>query len=312
MTRRDVASVLAVRSNPREAPVPGPHLTTLATALLLVACLGGCGGDDSAEAPGSTPSETATEPEASGPAEGEVRTGDPTLTADPGTAWAEVDGSRLEYSSAGSINHVCDLAEDRAQVNFQTADGRDLLLQLTRQEDAWLGRLTFQPGGGENLQYSADLPAGASPMILGEDSLSFEGTVSRIEEFDVAGATEVAASVAVSCAPTGDEPNAVVDGTTYLFPTSGAQSVTCVVADDAVDVRVNRLAVDELQLEVSALLDGEQWVGAVVVYAPEGTFTSPVPADGSGLEISGSTVEYTGTFTGGEADVSGTVSVTCP
>ena len=51
----------------------------------------------------------------------------------------------------------------------------------------------------------------------------------------------------------------------YSFPVTGAQSVTCTVADDAVEVRINRLAIDGLQLEIQATSDGGQWLG---IYQP--------------------------------------------
>lgn len=293
------------------------HATTFVSALAVGVALSGCGGggaddgaDDGAPADPGAVAEAPQENEAAGV----VELGEPSLTADPGTAWAEVDGERFTYESAGSLAFACDIGPDRVQVNFQTSEGRDLLLQAVRQGDAWTGQLTFQPGGGQNLQYSASLPAAADPLVIGEEALGFEGTATRIEDFDAAGADEVEAAVAVNCAlAAGEQPSAVVDGTTYTFSPSGAQSFDCSVTAENLEVRINRLARDGLQLEVSARQEGDQWVGAVVVITPEATFTSTLPPDGSGLTVGGASVDYEGTFTGGPGgDVAGTVSVTCP
>lgn len=294
----------------------GRQLTALVAAPLIGLGMAGCGGDAAPDEP-SLP-EAAEEAAGAEPAGGggQVTLGTPTLTAEPGAAWAEVDGSRLEYTAAGSVNYVCDIGPDRIQVNFQTNEGQNLLLQAALQGGAWVGQLTFAPAGGESVQYSAGLPDGADPMVIGEDALSFEGTVSKVVDYDLANATDTRASVAINCAAaaaSGEEASAEIDGTTYTFPASGAQSFDCTVTDDSLDVRINRLSLDGLQLELSAGRDADAWLGAVVVYAPEGTFTSTLSPDGAGLTIDGSTVDYQGTFTGGPAgDVTGSVSVTCP
>ncbi|MFC6287428.1 hypothetical protein ACFP3Q_12035 [Nocardioides sp. GCM10027113] len=292
------------------------HRTAVVSGLVVGLCLTGCGGGDGTGDTGATADggET-TASEESPPADqaaGDVREGEPTLTADPATAWADVDDGRLDYEAAGSVSHVCDIGPDRIQVGFQTAEGQDLLLQVVRQGDSWTGRLAFQQGGGANLQYSATLPADAAPLVIGEDSLSFEGTVSRVEDFDAAGATRVPAAVAVSCALPGGVPTATVGGTTYSFAPGGAQSFDCSVTDDAIEVRVNRLAVDGLQLELSARREGGDWVGAAVVTTPDATFTSTLPPDGTGLSLDGTAVDYEGTFSSEDEEQPGTVSVTCP
>lgn len=293
------------------------HRTAAISGLVVGLCLAGCGGGDDtdrtdgvgADGGGTTTSEESPPTEQG---TGDVREGEPTLTADPATAWAEVDDGRLVYEAAGSLAHVCDIGTDRIQVNFQTAEGQDLLLQAVRQGDSWTGRLAFQQGGGANLQYSATLPADAAPLVIGEDSLSFEGSVSRVEDFDAAGATRVPASVAVNCALPGGVPTATVGGATYSFAPGGAQSFDCTVTEDAIDVRVNRLALDGLQLELSARREGGDWVGAAVVTTPAATFTSTLPPEGTGLTLDGAAVDYEGTFTSDGEEAPGTVSVTCP
>lgn len=289
-------------------------LAALAAATLIGLGMTGCGAGDEPGEP--DPPDTADEAAAADPAAatGEVTIGTPTVTADPGTAWAEVDGMRIDYPSAGSLNYLCDIGPERVQVNVQTNEGRDLLLQASLQGEQWLGQLTFKPGEG-TVQYGASFP-GDARMVIGDGALSVEGTVSKVEDFDLANATDVDATLAVSCAAaegSGEEATAVVDGTTYTFPASGAQSFDCSITPDNLDVRINRLALDGLQLEVSARLEGGSWVGAVVVYTPEATFTSTLTPEGTGLEVDGSSVGFEGTFTGGPAgDVPGTVSATCP
>jgi len=112
--------------------------------------------------------------------------------------------------------------------------------------------------------------------------------------------------------PAGGDPTAEVGGETFVFPTSGAQSVTCDVQPEALEVRVNRLAIDGLQLELQGNFDGERWVGSATVYTNEGNYSSPLPLDGAGLTIDGTSVTYAGTFSSPAGDdVDGTVSVTC-
>ena len=286
------------------------RLSVLLPALALGVAVAGCGGDAPSEgAPGASGDAGAADAAGS---KGVVTLAEPTLTADPGTAWAEVDGGRLTYESAGSLAYVCVIGPERVQVNFQTAEGNDLALQASLQDDRWVGQLTFQPGG-ESLQYGASLPATADPMVIGRNAVSFEGMVTRVEDFDAANATQVEASVAINCELDEDVPTAVVGGATYTFDPRGAQSFDCSVAEQNLDVVINRLASDGLQLAVSARRDGEDWIGAVVVSTPQATYTSTLPADGTGLTIDGSSVDYEGTFTGGASgDVPGTASVTCP
>lgn len=286
-------------------------VSALGVALALSAC-GGDGGDDAAAEPEdpATPAETTP---ADDPGDAGTGTGEPTLTADPGTTWVEVDGERLTYESAGSFAYACDIGPDSLTVNIQTGAGRDLLLQAVRQGDGWAGQLSFQRGGDEQVQYSASIPTNAERFVVGEDALSFEGTVTRIEDFDAANATEIEADLAANCALTGEAPTAVLGGSTYTFSPNGAQRFDCQVSADSLEVRVNRLPVDGTQLEVTAQQDGGEWLGAVSVTTPEGTRISTIPLDGTGLSVDGSSVDYEGTFTGGPGgDVAGTVSVTCP
>ncbi len=290
------------------------RLTALVAAPLIGLGMTSCGGGEARE-PASPGVEAAEEADpAVGGSGGEVTLGTPTVTADPGTAWAEVESTRIDYPSAGSLNYLCDIGPDRVQVNVQTPEGRDLLLRASLQGDRWLGQLTFAPGDG-TVQYSASFP-GDVRMVIGDGALSVEGTVTKVEDFDLANATEADATVAVSCgapADSGEEATAVLDGTTYTFPASGAQSFDCTVAPESLDVRINRLAVDGLQLEISARVEGGSWIGAVVVNAPDATYTSTLTPEGTGLVVDGSTVGFEGTFTGGPAgDVTGTVSASCP
>ncbi len=290
------------------------RLAALVAAPLIGLGMTSCGGGEAAGEPASPGIEAADDADPAPGSDGEVSVGTPAVTADPGTAWAEVDGARIDYPSAGSINYLCDIGPDQVAVNVQTPEGRDLLLQASLQGDGWVGQLSFAPGGG-TLRYGASFP-GDARMVIGDGALSFEGTVTKVEDFDPANATDTDATVAVSCAASdgsGEEATAVVDGTTYSFPASGAQSFDCTVAPETLDVRINRLAVDGLQLEVSARVEGGSWIGAVAVYTPEATYLSTLTPEGAGLVVDGSTVDFEGTFTGGPAgDVTGTVSASCP
>ncbi len=290
-------------------------------ALIIAGCSGGSevaspvngGGGNGVASPvngGGEPEPTTGEPNAGGQGGGTV--GAPTLNADPGFAWAEVDGDRLEYQSSGGVAYECTVADDRVTVNFQTADGHDLLLQGAHQADGWILSLTFQRGG-DGIQYSATSTGGDGTFGVGDGAISYEGKVGRVEDFDVANATKVDARVAVNCASAGGDPTATIGGETYVFALSGAQSVTCEVAPDRVTVRINRLALDGGQLEIDGRQDGGRWIGAVVVYTSGGQFTSPMATDGTGLTIDGSSVEFAGAFKAPDGSMlDGTASATCP
>ncbi len=285
-------------------------------AMLMVLALGSCGGDDDAGSPfdnnaGSDQTATTGAGGSGGSSNenGGGNSGEPSLTADPGRAWAEVEGQRVEYVSAGSIYYFCDIGTSQVNVNYQTPEGHDMSLNATFDGNHWVGSLTVKPGTGKNLQYSAVLPDDADKFVVGETSLSFEGTTSRLENFDLNSARDETMTLAVNCgAAGGSDAMADIGGTTYSFPVSGAQSFDCNVAADNVEVQINRLAIDNLQLEIDARKDGDRWLGSVTVYTAGGSLTSSVPADGEGLVIDGSSVTYEGTF----GDVEGSVSVTCP
>lgn len=302
----------------------GAHRWTVASLVAVAAlALSACGGgddsssDDESGADAVDPAVDASQDgsdvtdASSSSGGGSVVVGDPSPTTEPGTVTVDVGGERLEYAAAGSINVNCTVTDQQVVVNLQTPEGRDFLLQGSPQTGDWFLSMTFAPGG-ENVTYSADSMSGRGTFTIGDNAVSYVGTVDRVVDFDVTNAEAVDAEVAVNCASAGGDPTATVDGETYVFPLSGAQSVTCEVSDTSLEVRVNRLAIDGLQLEVTGSDQGGQWVGAAVVYTADGNYTSTLPDDGTGLSIDGTAVSYAGTFlspTG--AEVEGTVDVTC-
>lgn len=302
---------------------------SVAAASALVLILGACGGgDDDDGAGGVEPAPTAdpadggadagAEPAGDdgggGGGGGVVGTDTPTLTADPGTAYAEVDGERIVYESAGSLYYTCEIGPDTVQVNFQTADGNDLSIQAGLDSTGWRGQLTLKAADGGNTQYSVVFAQNSGTMGVGDGALSYEGTADRIVDFDVLNAEEVDASIAVACAPTGDgnDPQAVIDGTTYVVPLSGAQSVTCAVTPDDIDITINRLALENLQLSIDMRGGPDDWIGSVFIITPDGDFTATLSGAAEGLTIDGNTVTYDGPIQADGADVPASVSVTCP
>ncbi len=310
------------------ALAPRTRLWAAIAALVIAGC-GGGGGEapDPSESGGGGGEPTASEQSAGGEGGGggasSATIGPATLTADPGSAWAEVDGGRLEYQASGGVAYECTVSGDRVTVNFQTADGHDLLAQGGKQGEDWFLNLAFKPGRGQEIQYSASSTGGDGSFGISDGALSYEGKVERIEDFDVANATKVDAQVAVNCTSAGggsggdgsggSDPTATIGGQSYTFALSGAQSVTCEVAPDNVTVRINRLAIDGTQLEVDGRQEGDKWLGAVVVYTSDGNYTSPMAIDGTGLTIDGSSVQYEGSFKAPDgSELDGTVSATCP
>jgi len=285
------------------------HLFVLAAVPLLA--VGACGGgsDDADELPVPIEGDTTAETDAGG----DGGSGEVTLTTDPGTAYAEVDGERFEYESSGSLSYTCEVGAERIQVNFQTSDGQDLSLRATRVDGAWSGQLTFKAADDGNTQYSGTISG--SGLGVGDDALSYEGPVDRIEDFDVAGAEELDAEVAVNCASGGGdagEPTAEIDGESYSFPFSGAQSVTCEVAEDEVDIRINRLSLEDLQLAIDMTGGPDDWLGSVMVVTPEGSHSVTLSGDAEGFAIDGDTVTYEGPIELDGVESDAVVSVTCP
>ena len=198
-------------------------------------------------------------------------------------------------------------------VNYQTADGHDLSIQAVPQDGDWVGQMFFKPGGPGNVVYSVSLGTGEGVLAAAVGAISYVGTVTRIEGTDLANAEDLDAEIAINCASAGGDPAAIIDGTSYEFPATGAQSFDCTVEPDRVLVRVNRLGTDGQQLEIDARQEAGNWIGAVVVYDVDDTFTASIEPDGTGLEIDGTSVAYTGMFAGRDGvEVDGSADVTCP
>ena len=303
---------------------------SVAVAAALVLMLGACGGgdDDADDVAGSNDPAPATQPaDDSGGADdgtappadnggdaGVAGTDQPALSADPGTAYADVDGDRIVYESAGSLYYTCEIDADNVQVNFQTAEGQDLSIQAGRDSSGWRGQLTFKAAGGGNTQYSVVFAQSSGTFGVGDGALSYQGGADRIVDFDPTNAEEVEASIAVNCAPTGDgsDPQAVIDGTTYIVALSGAQSVTCAVSPEDVDITINRLALENLQLSIDMRGGPDDWIGSVFVITPDGDFTVTLSGAAEGLTIDGNTVTYEGPIGTEGGDVPASVYVTCP
>ena len=297
-------------------------LTLLMPLLLLVATA--CGGGDSSDSrepkdnSGTTTQSSGNSDGGSndgsspdGSSDGSVAVGAPTVDAEPGMTWAEVDGERIEFLANGSLHYECAVGADRVVINYQTGEGHDFSLNAALQEGGWLGNITFKPGGSVNVQYGATIPLDADSFGLADSALSYEGAVQKIEDFDIANAENLSARIAVNCAWPGGDPVAVIDGQTYTFPASGSQSFNCNLASEAVTFDKSG---GESQLQIDASMrTADAWLGHVAVYTENGNFTSTIPENGEGLTIDGATVHYEGIFadpSGGE--VAGTVDVTCP
>lgn len=302
---------------------PRRHLTFVIAmlALILAACDGGGLEDALDQLPADTGNAESDGGDSEGgdeePATANETVGPVTATAEPGQAWAEVDGERFEYTAADSLHFTCEVSEDSFQINFQTAEGHDLSMSGSNQ-NGWSGRLTFKPGGGEIVQYSAVAFRDGS-VGLGDGEVSYEGTVERMEDFDPNTATDLDATVAVNCAAAGGDPTAVFGDTTVVVPLSGAQGVDCAVAADGFEVIINRLSSDDKQIQFEGSLAAGSWSGLVSIIDGDDNYLSSLPGDGMGLEIDGTTVTYEGSFTHTsdsdpdlEEEIDGTVSVSCP
>ena len=283
-----------------------------ALAVVIAACGSGDGdvsdlGDDVFGGVGEVSGDVDTEDE------GAAEVGPVTQTADPASGWVEVEGERHEFSAFGAINFVCDLTEDRISINFQqTTSGSNFTLQGGIVNGQWNANLTFVPGEDEQIQYGASVGFDPGTLGLGDGELSYEGTLSRVEDFDVQNAQDVEGALAVNCASPGGEPKAEVDGTVLEFPLSGSQNTDCVIDEDLVEVLISRSQPERTQLQIDVEDNGGELFGAVHVTAGDVTYTSFVPPDGTGLSVEGSRLSYEGVFSTPEGDeVDGNVTLAC-
>ena len=249
-----------------------------------------------------------TQPEA--PSAAEV--GPVTQTADPSTGWVEVEGERYEFEAFGSTHFSCDLLDDRITINFQeTTSGHDVTIQGSIFDGKWNANMTCAPDvEGQQVSYGANV--GLGTLGLDENALSFEGTTSKVVDFDLANAQKVPAVVAINCAAPGGVPTAEVAGESLEFPLSGASNLTCVVSDEGVDILISRTLPDRIQMQIDIDDNNGELFGAVHITFDDATYSSFVPTDGTGLTIDGQSVAYEGPFTTptGE-EVEGSVAANC-
>jgi hypothetical protein len=296
---------------------------SVGAALACAAALAGCGGDggggeDGAEdafGSGTGNVEATTDTQSHG-----ATSPDPSALPPRGEARVEVDGKVFTLAASGSVYYSCETGTDEIRINYQTTDGGDLAFQASRASGEWLGNVTFARGDDN---YGGTLPRDGEGLAVGETATTYRGTLTHRTYSDPANTRDVEATIAVNCdtggAGGGGEAMAEIGGRTFLFPASGAQSFECTVTAANVVVRVNRLALEDAQIEIQGTQQSGKWVGNVYVISGSDRYNATLPADGAGLEIAGTTLTFTGTFTQTtEADpsngqeVNGSASVTCP
>ena len=250
---------------------------------------------------------------------GGAAAGSVSVMAEPGKAWAEADGQRFEYEASGSIGYECIISSDLVSVNYQTGGGHNLMVRLANQGDGWFGSIAFTPEGEPSspiVAYGADIPGGGEPG-LSDSAFSFEGSGTRVEDFDLVNATEIPIKVAANCESAGD-PVVAVGGEEFVFSASGAQSVECEIAEDNVSVMINRLASDDQNLQISGRVESVGWLGNVTVMSGDHQYQATFPNDTGLFEVDGQTVTYDGPFLhtlrsdpDSEEELPGTAMATC-
>jgi hypothetical protein len=277
----------------------------------LIASACGGGGDSG---PGPNAAADSTSSTGSSGTGGANEPGAPTLEADAGQAWVEVDGDRFDYEAAGSLYYECTINDNQIIVNFQTSEGHDLSVTGSRNSGSLNVTTNFSDGGGAGISYGGILTrSDGGTLGVGDSQLSYEGPVNLTSRSDPTNTKSVAAKIAVNCTTSGDDPTVTVDGQTFSVPLAGAQSVQCDVAPGAVDIIINRLSTDHLQIQVSVRTESSGLVGAVTLTTPDGSYSGTIPLEGDGLAVDGNTVTFEGTFTTPDGSkVDGTADVTCP
>lgn len=289
---------------------------TLLLAALLVAVIAGCGGggDEGAQ---ETTAETDTI-ETSTVDTPEPASVDPITLPPPGQARIEVDGEAYVLQPSGSVSFTCEVDPEKITINYQQTSGGELTIQASMLDGEWLGNLTFAPTGLDN--YGGQVSSEALAVEAG--AMTFTGTVTHRSLSSPTDTREVEAVMAVNCGS--GEGGAVaatadIGGETFVFPASGAQSFECEVAPTSFRVLVNRLSLEDRQIQMEGTRQSGEWVGGVYVISGDDRLNAALSADGAGLEIVGQTLTFTGTFTqtsqtdpGVEREVAGSASVTCP
>lgn len=288
--------------------------TAASLALIIVACGGGDGsvglGENVFEGIGEASGDVDSEQSV---AAAGTEVGPVTQTAEPSSGWVEVDGERYELEAVGSVNYRCEVLDDRITVNFQqTTSGSDLTLQGSVLDGQWTANLTFAPADVSQTAYGATIGFDPGKLGIGSDEISYEGSMNRVEDFDVQNATEVQGSLAVNCADPGDGTTADIGGEMFVFPFSGASSLDCTMSEGEVGILIGHSQPDFIQLQIDVRDQGEELFGAVIVTAGEDKYSSFVPPDGSGLVIEGNGLTYDGLFTTStDEEVEGSITVGC-
>ena len=233
-----------------------------------------------------------------------------TVTTDPSQALVSIDGKQVVYSAIGTIHYECLISEDRVSINYQSDQGQDLLIQGGIIDGGWLLNVTFTVEDEGNVAYGATLPGGGS-LGLGDNQLSYEGTIDKVEDRDILNPTPVDGTIAVNCSVGEGQPTAVIDGTEYVISMVGADSSVCEVSNEIVTVQINRLTDDGLNLDIGVEAQEDGWFGHVSVTTPQGNYLAKDSPNPVGLTVEGSTVTYQGTFEGDAGDVEGSVVVNC-
>lgn len=235
----------------------------------------------------------------------------PNISANPGEARIEVEGETIVFGGSNILYYICQTT-DGVQVNMQTGDGHDLLLEYRSGN----GRITARDTGSSF--YYAGLLTGRGLWIEG-DTVVFSGQLEKQPERDRLNAEDVDVTLVVNCAPPGGEhARAEVDGMSFEFPASGTQSYVCEIAERfTVNIQHPR---DGGWLQIEGRQQGDRWLGNATIRLENTSYRSQLPADGEGLDIDGKRITYEGMFelyderarTVLKENLPGTVSLTCP
>jgi hypothetical protein len=298
-----------------------PHRAKLGAVLAAVtmAVVGCGGGGDGAEDASLFETDT-VETDTVSTSSPEPATLDPGSLPPLGEARVDVDGETFSLRPGGSIYFTCEISADRITVNYQQTESGDLSFQAGLLDGEWLGNVTFAMGDDN---YGGTLPRSGEGLAVGTGAMTYTGTLTHRTYSDPSETREVEAVIAVNCGTLGEgsagEATAEIGGEMFTFPASGAQSFECEVTPTSFRVLVNRLSLEDKQIQMEGTQQSGEWVGGVYVISGDDRLSAVLSANGAGLEIVGQTLTFTGTFTqtsqtdpGVEREVTGSASVTCP
>ena len=228
--------------------------------------------------------------------------GDPP-TAEPGTAVVAFDDQSVVYRMVGSVNPRCEVTDERFQVSMEDADGNLFIFDGTPAdgETGWQGSPAFDV---DRLHHEGNALSGH--VNVDGDVITYQGTITIfLDRSDINSWEDTLGSVTANCSRPNGLPTATIDGETFEIPVSGASGFECEFSDDRFNFDVEYRTFDKYpdgnfaneRITVDGRLEGERWIGGILVRLGPDEYRGFIPEDLAGLEVGPEGARWSGTLT---------------